>query len=143
MRAGELIKRSPLPPCDQCSVLQLGGCECAGLPLSRTCRPSVTAMRQPGAVPPRSLLPPGGGQPCSRSYSRGGEREGSRKKRLNWQILLAAPRTRAVVDVSCHHFTVVALSSAMKVQDRWKDSVVVCKYKVRLRCVSAFFQRYL
>ncbi|XP_029879570.1 uncharacterized protein LOC115345234 isoform X10 [Aquila chrysaetos chrysaetos] len=34
------------------------------------------------------------------------------------------------VDVSCHHFTVVALSSAVKVQDRWKDSVVVCKYKV-------------
>ncbi|XP_040977026.1 uncharacterized protein LOC121232718 [Aquila chrysaetos chrysaetos] len=34
------------------------------------------------------------------------------------------------VDVSCHHFTVVALSSAVKVQDRWKDSVVVCKYKL-------------
>ncbi|XP_040975857.1 uncharacterized protein LOC121232589 [Aquila chrysaetos chrysaetos] len=59
MRAGALRKRSPLPPCDQCSVLQLGGCECAGLPLSCTCRPSVTAMRHRGAVPPRSLLPPG------------------------------------------------------------------------------------
>ncbi|XP_040980890.1 uncharacterized protein LOC121233446 isoform X1 [Aquila chrysaetos chrysaetos] len=35
-----------------------------------------------------------------------------------------------LVDVSCHHFTVVALSCAVKVQDRWKDSVVVCKYKV-------------
>ncbi|KAM9609793.1 uncharacterized protein ACIBXB_000618 [Morphnus guianensis] len=42
-----------------------------------------------------------------------------------WLIPLAAQ-----VDVSCHHFTVVALSSAVKVQDRWKDSVVVCKYKV-------------
>ncbi|KAM9656981.1 uncharacterized protein ACIBXB_009132 [Morphnus guianensis] len=55
-----------------------------------------------------------------------------------WLIPLAAQ-----VDVSCHHFTMVALSSAVKVQDRWKDSVVVCKYKVRLRCVSTFFQRYL
>ncbi|KAM9630151.1 uncharacterized protein ACIBXB_016692 [Morphnus guianensis] len=58
MRAGTLRKRSPLPPCDQCSVLQLGGCECAGLPVSCTCRPTVTAMRHRGAVPPRSLLPP-------------------------------------------------------------------------------------
>ncbi|KAM9585560.1 electroneutral sodium bicarbonate exchanger 1-like [Morphnus guianensis] len=32
-----------------------------------------------------------------------------------WLIPLAAQ-----VDVSCHHFTVVALSSAVKVQDRWK-----------------------
>ncbi|KAM9616980.1 uncharacterized protein ACIBXB_020904 isoform 1-T1 [Morphnus guianensis] len=42
-----------------------------------------------------------------------------------WLIPLAAQ-----VDVSCHHFTVVALSSAVKVQDGWKDSVVVCKYKL-------------
>ncbi|XP_040974423.1 uncharacterized protein LOC115353294 [Aquila chrysaetos chrysaetos] len=89
-------KPSQLPPCDQYSVLQLGGCECAGLPLSCTCRPTVTAMRHRREVPPRSLLPPGGGQPCSRSYRRGGERERSRKKRLNWQMLPAAPRTRAV-----------------------------------------------
>ncbi|KAM9655389.1 uncharacterized protein ACIBXB_008344 [Morphnus guianensis] len=38
----------------------------------------------------------GAGRPCSRSYRRGGERERSRKKRLNWQSLLAAPRNRAV-----------------------------------------------
>ncbi|XP_052635545.1 uncharacterized protein LOC128138291 [Harpia harpyja] len=42
-----------------------------------------------------------------------------------WLILLAAQ-----VDVSCHHFTAVALSSAMKVQDTWKDSIVVCEYKL-------------
>ncbi|KAM9598429.1 uncharacterized protein ACIBXB_004185 isoform 2-T2 [Morphnus guianensis] len=76
-----------------------------------------------------SRVPLCGGQPSDWSYRRGRE-ERRRKKRLSWQGLLAAPRARAVVDVSCHHFTVVALSSAVKVQDRWKDSVVVCKYKV-------------
>ncbi|XP_052638140.1 uncharacterized protein LOC128139577 isoform X2 [Harpia harpyja] len=70
----------------------------------------------------------GGGWPSDWSSRRGRE-ERRRKKRLNWERLLAVPRARAVVDVSCHHFTVVALSSAVKVQDRWKDSVVVCKYK--------------
>ncbi|XP_040981057.1 uncharacterized protein LOC115345234 isoform X9 [Aquila chrysaetos chrysaetos] len=86
-------------------------------------------MRHRREVPPRSLLPPGGGQSSNRIYRRGRE-ERRRKKHLNWQRLLAVLRARAVVDVSCHHFTVVALSSAVKVQDRWKDSVVVCKYKV-------------
>lgn len=47
------------------------------------------------------------------------------------------------LDVSSHRFTVVALSSAVKVQDRWKESIVVCKYKVRLWCTSAFLLRYL
>ena len=47
------------------------------------------------------------------------------------------------LDVNCHHFTVVTLSSAVKVQDRWKESIVVCKYKVCLWCVSAFLLRYL
>ncbi|KAM9588724.1 uncharacterized protein ACIBXB_007495 isoform 1-T2 [Morphnus guianensis] len=42
-----------------------------------------------------------------------------------WLIPLAAQ-----LDVSWHHFAVVALSSAMMVRDRWKDSVVVCKYKL-------------
>ncbi|KAK4821301.1 hypothetical protein QYF61_018051 [Mycteria americana] len=42
-------------------------------------------------------------------------------------------------NVSCHHFAVVALSSARKVRDGWKGCVVVCKYTVRLRCVPAFF----
>ncbi|XP_049658463.1 uncharacterized protein LOC126039405 isoform X2 [Accipiter gentilis] len=34
------------------------------------------------------------------------------------------------LDVSWHRFVVVALSSAVKVRDRWKDSVVACKYKL-------------
>ncbi|KAK4823507.1 LOW QUALITY PROTEIN: hypothetical protein QYF61_002983 [Mycteria americana] len=46
-------------------------------------------------------------------------------------------------NVSCHHFAVVALSSATKGQDGWKGSVVVCKYTVRLRCVPAFFLSFL
>ncbi|KAM9593857.1 uncharacterized protein ACIBXB_004885 [Morphnus guianensis] len=64
-------------------------------------------MRHRREVPPRSLLPPGAGRPCSRSYRRGGERERSRKKRLNWQSLLAAPRNRAVM---CCRKGVVMLS---------------------------------
>ncbi|KAK4810386.1 hypothetical protein QYF61_022092 [Mycteria americana] len=31
-------------------------------------------------------------------------------------------------NISCHHFAVVALSSARKVRDGWKGCVVVCKY---------------
>ncbi|XP_074900125.1 uncharacterized protein LOC142038570 [Buteo buteo] len=68
------------------------------------------------------------GQPSDWSYRRGRE-ERRRKKRLNWQGLLAAPRARAVLDVSWHRFAVVALSSAVAVRDRWKDSVEACKYK--------------
>ncbi|XP_076213340.1 uncharacterized protein LOC143169687 [Aptenodytes patagonicus] len=33
--------------------------------------------------------------------------------------------------------TVVALSSAIKVQDRWKGSIVVCKYKAFPRSISS------
>ncbi|XP_074905861.1 uncharacterized protein LOC142041118 isoform X3 [Buteo buteo] len=35
----------------------------------------------------------------------------------------------AQLDVSCHRFAVVALSSAVTVRDGWKDSVVARKYK--------------
>ncbi|XP_069666802.1 uncharacterized protein [Haliaeetus albicilla] len=67
----------------------------------------------------------GGGQSSDWSYRRGRE-ERRRRKCLNWQRLLAVLRTRAVVDVSWHRFALVALSSAVKVRDRWKDSIVVC-----------------
>ncbi|KAM6207466.1 uncharacterized protein WM294_001836 [Sarcoramphus papa] len=46
---------------------------------------------------PRILL--GAGQPSDQSYRRGRE-ESRRKKRLNWQILLAAPRARAAVPLA-------------------------------------------
>ncbi|XP_049680038.1 mediator of RNA polymerase II transcription subunit 10 isoform X2 [Accipiter gentilis] len=59
----------------------------------------------------------------------------SHEENSAWLIPLAAQ-----LDVSWHRFVVVALSSAVTVRDRWKDSVVACKYKVHLRCVSAFFQ---
>ncbi|XP_075025263.1 uncharacterized protein LOC142090813 [Calonectris borealis] len=36
-------------------------------------------------------------------------------------------------NVNCHHFAAIALSSAVKVRDRWKGSIVVCKYKMS-RC---------
>ncbi|KAM9654751.1 uncharacterized protein ACIBXB_006757 [Morphnus guianensis] len=123
----------------------LRGLSLPGLPLLAARERGGTGGALPGCgqkLLKLERLQKSGGQSSDRSYRRGRE-ERRRKKRLNWQRLLAVPRTRAVVDVSCHHFTVVALSSAVKVQDRWKDSVVVCKYKVRLRCVSAFFQRYL
>ncbi|XP_052651917.1 uncharacterized protein LOC128145602 isoform X2 [Harpia harpyja] len=77
----------------------------------------------------RSRVPLCGGQPSDGSSRRRRE-ERRRKKRLSWQGLLAAPRARAVLGVSWHHFAVVALSSAVTVGDRWKDSVVVCKYKL-------------
>ena len=64
-------KRSPLPPRGQCSVLQLGGCEGAGLPLSCTCRPTVTAVRHRREAPPRSLLPPGEETPPARKACTG------------------------------------------------------------------------
>ncbi|XP_052651922.1 uncharacterized protein LOC128145602 isoform X7 [Harpia harpyja] len=48
----------------------------------------------------------------------------SHKENPAWVIPLAAQ-----LGVSWHHFAVVALSSAVTVGDRWKDSVVVCKYK--------------
>ncbi|XP_040977846.1 uncharacterized protein LOC115338279 [Aquila chrysaetos chrysaetos] len=172
------------------------------------CRQERACLSACGRIPLRSPQQGEG----SRSYSRGGERERSRKKRLNWQILLAAPRTRAVMccrkgvvmlsrcpilleapppwgrqcglsgvgsrtqsgiavadyprrvyllwitwveplvkmqrdklcaterrgkaverrkelDVSWHRFAVLALSSAMTIRDRWKESIVVCKYK--------------
>ncbi|KAM9628850.1 uncharacterized protein ACIBXB_016206 [Morphnus guianensis] len=41
-----------------------------------------------------------------------------------WLIPLAAQ-----LDVSWHCFAVVALSSAMTIRDRWKESTAVCKYK--------------
>ncbi|KAM9620507.1 uncharacterized protein ACIBXB_020006 isoform 1-T1 [Morphnus guianensis] len=41
----------------------------------------------------------------------------------------AAPSSREL-DVSWHRFAMVALSSAMTVRDRWKESIVVCKYKL-------------
>ncbi|XP_076196931.1 uncharacterized protein LOC143161704 isoform X3 [Aptenodytes patagonicus] len=43
---------------------------------------------------PSSAESCGGGQPSDRSYRRGRD-ESRRKKHLNWQILLAAPRVRA------------------------------------------------
>ena len=47
-------------PCGHCSVMQFGDCECAGLPRSCTCRPTVPAVRPRGKVPPpRCFLPPG------------------------------------------------------------------------------------
>ncbi|XP_075376593.1 uncharacterized protein LOC142418522 isoform X2 [Mycteria americana] len=44
----------------------------------------------------------GGGQPSNQSYRRGRE-EGRRKKCLNWQILPAAPRARAVLWTPSEH----------------------------------------
>ncbi|KAM6266479.1 uncharacterized protein M6G45_003982 isoform 1-T1 [Spheniscus humboldti] len=52
----------------------------------------------------------GGGQPSDRSYRRGRE-EGRRKKRLNWQILLAAPRARAACLAPCYSFLVASASA--------------------------------
>ena len=46
-------------------------------------------------------------------------------------------------NASCQRFSVVALPSAVMVQDRRKESGVLCEYEVRLRCASAFFLRYL
>ncbi|XP_075017879.1 uncharacterized protein LOC142087457 isoform X4 [Calonectris borealis] len=43
----------------------------------------------------------------------------------------------AAQNVNCHRFTVVALSFAMKVQDRWKGSIVVCKYKAFPRSINS------
>ncbi|XP_069634745.1 uncharacterized protein [Haliaeetus albicilla] len=49
----------------------------------------------------------------------------SHKENPAWSIPLAAQ-----LDVSWHRFALVALSSAVTVRDRWKDSVVACKYKL-------------
>ncbi|CAN0348019.1 unnamed protein product, partial [Bubo scandiacus] len=61
----------------------------------------------------------------------------SREEKPGWVIAVAAQ-----LDVNCHRFAVVALSCAMKVQEGWKESRAVCKYKVGLGHVSAFFPRH-
>ncbi|KAM9606706.1 uncharacterized protein ACIBXB_002283 [Morphnus guianensis] len=78
---------------------------------------------------PKSSRAQAGLSAASGSEQQGVSPSTSHEENPAWLIPLAAQ-----VDVSCHHFTMVALSSAVKIQDRWKDSVVVCKYKVRLRC---------
>ncbi|XP_076196928.1 uncharacterized protein LOC143161704 isoform X1 [Aptenodytes patagonicus] len=59
---------------------------------------------------PSSAESCGGGQPSDRSYRRGRD-ESRRKKHLNWQILLAAPRVRAACPAPCSSFLATSTSA--------------------------------
>ncbi|XP_040980493.1 uncharacterized protein LOC115343022 isoform X3 [Aquila chrysaetos chrysaetos] len=95
-------------------------------------RPAGPARRGPGPglsppAAPGSAAKPAFFSPTAASPS------ASHEENPAWVIPLAAQ-----LDVSWHRFAVLALSSAMTIRDRWKESIVVCKYKPRVFSLSPF-----
>ncbi|XP_029874318.1 uncharacterized protein LOC115343022 isoform X5 [Aquila chrysaetos chrysaetos] len=97
-------------------------------------RPAGPARRGPGPglsppAAPGSAAKPAFFSPTAASPS------ASHEENPAWVIPLAAQ-----LDVSWHRFAVLALSSAMTIRDRWKESIVVCKYKFSTS-LSALFTK--
>ncbi|XP_040975867.1 uncharacterized protein LOC121232591 [Aquila chrysaetos chrysaetos] len=107
--------------------------ECALARGESTCGCNEQEPRLAGASVGRTALPArpkGGRAQAGLSAASSSEQQGvspsvSHEENPAWVILLAAQ-----LDVSWHRFAMVALSSAMTVRDRWKESIVVCKYKL-------------